>query len=146
MIVYFTHFLNPGKKEEKDKIFFINFLEYIISKKQFSDFNLYLRFIFDIDTFSNVIDETSDQIFNEYIKDNKDNFKPIKIKGDLTLKKEKVNDIIKGIKNINKFSDENNILLIYFKSDFRKGLLKEFNKANPDCFKVGLNLRETFFY
>jgi hypothetical protein len=58
--VYFTHFLNPGKKEEKDKIFFINFLEYIISKKQFSDFNLCLRFIFDIDTFSNVIDETSD--------------------------------------------------------------------------------------
>jgi hypothetical protein len=88
--VYFTHFLNPGKKEEKDKIFFINFLEYIISKKQFSDFNLYLRFIFDIDTFSNVIDETSDQIFNEYIKDNKDNFKPIKIKEGLTLKKKKL--------------------------------------------------------
>ena len=38
------------------------------------------------------------------------------------------------------------ILLINFKSDFWKGLLKEFNKANPDCFKVGLNLRETFFY
>ena len=88
--MYFTHFLNPGKKEEKDKIFFINFLEYIISKKQFSDFNLYLRFIFDIDTFSNVIDETSDQIFNEYIKDNKDNFKPIKIKEGLTLKKKKL--------------------------------------------------------
>ena len=88
--MYFTHFLNPGKKEEKDKIFFINFLEYMISKKQFSDFNLYLRFIFDIDTFSNVIDETSDQIFNEYIKDNKDNFKPIKIKEGLTLKKKKL--------------------------------------------------------
>ena len=88
--MYFTHFLNPGKKEEKDKIFFINFLEYIISKKQFSDFNIYLRFIFDIDTFSNAIDETSDQIFNEYIKDNKDNFKPIKIKEGLTLKKKKL--------------------------------------------------------
>ena len=74
----FTYFLNPVQKEEKDKKFFINFFEYIISKKQFSDFNLYLRFIFDIDTFSNVIDETSDQIYNEYIKDNKDNFKQIK--------------------------------------------------------------------
>ena len=52
------------------------------------------------------IGETRDQIYNKYIKDNKDNFKPIKIKGDLTLKKEKVNDIIKGIKNVNKFSDE----------------------------------------
>ena len=30
----------------------------------------------------------------------------MKIKGYLTLKKEKVNDIIKGIKNVNKFSDE----------------------------------------
>lgn len=74
----FTYFLNPVQKEEKDKKFFINFFEYIISKKQFSDFNLCLRFIFDIDTFSNAIDETSDQIYNEYIKDNKDNFKPIK--------------------------------------------------------------------
>ena len=104
--MYFTHFLNPVKKEEKDKKFFINFFWNIISEKQFSDFNLGLRFIFDIDTFINVIDETSDQIYNKYIKDNKDNFKPIKIKGDLTLKKEKVNGIIKGIKNVNKFSDE----------------------------------------
>ena len=30
----------------------------------------------------------------------------MKIKGYLTLKKEKVNGIIKGIKNVNKFSDE----------------------------------------
>ena len=37
------------------------------------------------------------------------------------------------------------MLLVYFKSDFWKGLLKEFNKANPDCFTVCLNLRETFF-
>ena len=51
LIVYFTHFLNPVKKEEKDKKFFINFFGYIISKKQYSDFNLGLRFIFDIDTF-----------------------------------------------------------------------------------------------
>ena len=104
--MYFTHFLNPVKKEEKDKKFFINFFWNIISKKQFSDFNLGLRFIFEIGTFINVIDETSDQIYNKYIKDNKDNFKPIKIKEDLTLKKEKVNGIIKGIKNVNKFSDE----------------------------------------
>ena len=37
------------------------------------------------------------------------------------------------------------MLLVYFKSDFWKGLLKEFNKANPDCFMVCLNLRKTFF-
>ena len=51
LIVCFTYFLNPVQKEEKDKKFFINFFEYIISKKQFSDFNLCLRFIFDIDSF-----------------------------------------------------------------------------------------------
>ena len=95
--MYFTRFLNPVKKEENDKKFF----EYIISKKEFSYFNLGLRFIFDIDIFI------------------------------ITLKKEKINDIIKGIENINIFSDEKKILL-YFKSDYWKGLLKEFNKANPD--------------
>ena len=49
--MYFSHFLKPVKKEEKDKKFFINFFWNIISKKQFSDFNLGLRFIFDIDSF-----------------------------------------------------------------------------------------------
>ena len=106
LIVYFSHFLKPVKKEEKDKKFYVNFFEYIISKKEFSYFNIGLKFIFDIDTFIIVIDTTSDKIYNKYIKDNKNNFKPIQIKDNLTLKKEKINDIIKGIKNVNKFSDE----------------------------------------
>jgi hypothetical protein len=95
--VYFSHFLKPVKKEEKDKKFYVNFFEYIISKKEFSYFNIGLKFIFDIDTFIIVIDTTSDKIYNKYIKDNKNNFKPIQIKDNLTLKKEKINDIIKGI-------------------------------------------------
>ncbi len=142
--MYFSHLLNPVKKEEKDKEFFVNFFEYIISKKEFSFLNLGLRFVFDINTFIIIIDKTRDEIYNKYIKDKKNNFKPIQIKDNLTLKKEKINDIIKGIGNINKFSNGNKILLIYFKSEFWKGLLKEFNKADPDCFVVCWNLRKIF--
>ena len=144
LVVHFSHFLNPVKKEEKDKEFFINFFEYIISKKEFSFLNLGLRFVFDIDTFIIIIDKTRDEIYNKYIKDNKDNFQPIQIRDKLTLKKEKINDIIKGKRNINNFSDENKILLVYFKSDFWYGILKEFNKANPDYFLVYRNLRDIF--
>jgi hypothetical protein len=144
LVVHFSHFLNPVKKEEKDKEFFINFFEYIISKKEFSFLNLGLRFVFDIDTFIIIIDKTRDEIYNKYIKDNKDNFQPIQIRDKLTLKKEKINGIIKGKRNINNFSDENKILLVYFKSDFWYGILKEFNKANPDYFLVCWNLRDIF--
>ena len=88
--MYFSHLLNPVKKEEKDKEFFVNFFEYIISKKEFSFLNLGLRFVFDINTFIIIIDKTRDEIYNKYIKDNKDNFQLIQIRDKLTLKKKKL--------------------------------------------------------
>ena len=66
--------------------------------------NLFLWINVSVLNYSLAFIETKPKV--TYIKDNKDNFKPMKIKGYLTLKKEKVNDIIKGIKNVNKFSDE----------------------------------------
>ena len=51
LLVYFTHFLNPVKKEEEDKSFFVNFFEHIITKKGFSFLNQGLTFISYIDTF-----------------------------------------------------------------------------------------------
>ena len=71
-----------------------------------------------MDTFIIIIDKTRDEIYNKYIKNNKGNFQPIQIRDKLTLKKEKINGIIKSIRNINNFSDENKILLVYFKSEF----------------------------
>ena len=67
LIVYFPHFLGPQKKEEKDEEFFVNFFEYIISKKEITYFNLGLRFVFDIDTIIVIIDKTRDEIYNKYI-------------------------------------------------------------------------------
>ena len=66
------------------------------------------------------------------------------MKDNLKLKKEKIKDIIKGIKAINNFPGENKFLLVYFKSDFWKSLLKEFNKPDSECFDVCWKLREIF--
>ena len=63
----FHIFLNRVKKEEKDKEFFVNFFEYIISKKEITYLNLGLRFVFDIDTIIIIIDKTRDEIYNKYI-------------------------------------------------------------------------------
>jgi len=102
LLVYFTHFLNPVKKEEEDKSFFVNFFEHIITKKGFSFLNQGLTIISYIDTFITVIDKTKEKIY-EYVqeKNNKANFKPIKLKDNLKLKKEKIKDIMKGISFIN---------------------------------------------
>ena len=62
----------------------------------------------------------------------------------MKLKKETIKEIIKGIKSINDYSEEIKCLLVYFKSDFWKSLLKDFNKAEPECFKVCLKLRDCF--
>lgn len=144
LLVYFSHFLNPVKKEE-DKNFFVNFFEYIIAEKEFSFLNQGLAFISYIDTFIIVIDKTKEKIYDKYVKEknNKINFKPIKLKDNLKLKKEKIKDIIKGISSINEFS-ENKIILVYFKTEFWKSLLKGFNQPDPECFKVCYKLREIF--
>ena len=146
LLVYYSHFFNPIKKDENDKDFFINFFEYIISEKEFSYFNIGLKFISDIDTFITVIDKTKEKIYNKYIKGNSNqiSFKSIDLKDTLKLKKEKKTVITNGITSINKYSEEIKNLLVYFKSDFWKSILKEFNKPDPDCFEVCLKLREIF--
>ena len=91
--MYYSHFFNPIKKDENDKDFFINFFEYIISEKEFSYFNIGLKFISDIDTFITVIDKTKEKKYNKYIKGNSNqiSFKSIDLKDTLKLKKEKKN-------------------------------------------------------
>ena len=145
LLVYFSQFFNPLKKDEKDKYFFINFIEYVISKKEFFFFKIGLKFIGDIDTFIIVIDKTKEILYNKYIKENnKTNFEPIELADILKLKKENIYDIIEGISSINKYSSEIKILLVYFKSDFWKSLLKEFSELNPEYFRICLKLRKIF--
>ena len=162
LLVYYSQFFKPIKKDESDKEFFIKFFKYIISEKDFSYFTIGLKFISDIDTFIFVIDETKKDIYDKYIKEDKDktkvkidnknnkeekdkiNFKPIILEDNLQLKEEKINDITKGIKSIYEYSKTLNNLLVYFKSNFWKSLLKEFYKAEPKCFEVCLNLRTIF--
>ena len=103
ILLVYWHFINPLKKDEN---FFINFFEYIISKKDFSYFNVGLKYISHIDTFITVINKTREKIYNKYIKgeNNKITFKSIELKDNLKLKKEKINDITLGIESINKYS------------------------------------------
>ena len=149
LIIYFSQFSNPIKNNEKD--FFVNFIEFIISKKDFSAFTLGLSFINDMDIFIYVIDKTKEKIYNKYIKENidKKNFIPIELKDNLVFKEEtlnRLNDIIGRIISINKFSEEKRFILVNFKSDFWESILKEFRKINPNpkYFEVCSKLRNVF--
>ena len=149
LIIYFSQFSNPIKNDEKD--FFVNFIEFIISKKDFSVFTLGLSFINDMDIFIYVIDQTKDKIYNKYIKEDVDkkNFIPIELKDDLIFKEENLNrfnDIINRIISINKFSEKKKFILVNFKSDFWERIAKEFRKIdpNPKYFEVCSKLRNIF--
>ena len=146
LLVYYSQFFKPIKKDEEDKEFFINFFEYIISEKDFSYFTIGLKFILNIDTFIYVIDKTKEKIYEKYIKDdnNKSSFVSIILNDSLVLKKEMIDEISKGIKSIYEYSRDIKKLLVYFKSDFWKSLLKAFEKPEPDCFKVCKSLRIIF--
>ena len=149
LIIYFSQFSNPIKNDEKD--FFVNFIEFIISKKDFSVFTLGLSFINDMDIFIYVIDKIKEKIYNKYIKKNidKKNYIPIELKDNLVFKEETLkglNDIINRIISINKFSEEKKFILVNFKSDFWESILKEFRKINPNpkYFEVCTKLRNIF--
>ena len=146
LLVYYSQFFKPIKREEDDKEFFINFFEYIISEKDFSYFTIGLKFILNIDTFIYVIDKTKEKIYEKYIKDdkNKSSFVSIKLDDKLELKKEMIDEISKGIKSIYDYSKDKQELLVYFKSDFWKSLLKAFEKPEPKCFQVCKDLRIIF--
>lgn len=144
LLIYYSHFFNPIIKDESNKDFFIKFFQYIISEKDFSYFTIGLKYISDLDTFIAVIDETKEDIYDKFIKvdNDKTNFKAIPLENNLELKKEIIDDITKGIKSIYDYSEQIKKLLVYFTSNFWKGLLKKFENPEPKCFKVCLTLRE----
>ena len=144
LLIYFSHFLNPINQ---DLDFFTKFINYTISKKEFSIFEKGLNYIRDIETFIIVIEKTKEQIFDKYFKSDTP-FSPIKLKANLDLiKKEKnkeMKTIIPSIESIINYSKDKKVLLVYFTSNFWIQILKEYNIPDDinieNCFK----LRETF--
>jgi len=143
LLVYDSNILNPI---EQNLEFFTKFIEYTISEKEFDYFENLLSFILDIETFIIAIDKTKEKMFEKY----KNNFKIIKMKsnGGRALKKRKegkeIDIIISSINSIIDFSKENNILLIYFTSNFWKDILKQYNQANELYINICFKLRKIF--
>ena len=145
LLIYHSQFFIPIKRDESDNDFFFNFFEYIISEKDFSYFTIGLKFILNIDTLIDVIDNTKEKIYKKYIDyNNRSRFFPIQLDDNLILKKEKIDLIKKGIISIFKYSEYIEKLLVYFKSDFWKSLLKAFEQPEENCFKVCYELRQIF--
>ena len=143
LLIYDSNILNPI---EQNLEFFTKFIEYTISKKEFDYFENLLSFILDIETFIIVIDKTKEKILEKY----KNNFKIIKIKsnGKRSLKKrengKEIDKIISSINSIINFSKENNILLIYFTSNFWKDILKKYNQSKELYINICFKLRKIF--
>ena len=82
LLIYNSHFKNPINQSFE---FFNEFIKYTIKKKEYSFFERGISYIRDIETFMNIIDKNKEDIFSNYIKDNKDYLKHI-IKVDKNLK------------------------------------------------------------
>ena len=144
LLIYSSNFFNPIPQNLD---FFVNFISYIISKKEFSVFENGLNFITHIEAFIIVIEKVKVQIVDKYVISN-NSFKPIKLRGSLELIKKENNKemkaIISSIESIINYSKEKKVLIIYFTSNFWNKLLKEYNI--PDTININncFELRETF--
>ena len=148
LLVYNKYIIYPI---EQSYDFFNKFLNYTINnKEEFSLFIISLKYIQDIDTFINIIEDYKEQIYEKYIKsDNTQNIEKyiIRFNTDLRFKNNEKNNILIIIKNINSiiiFSKEKNIFLIYFPSDFWKYTLNYHNMPVPDNILICYRLREAF--
>ena len=145
LIIYSFHFLNPI---EQNLDFFVKFIGYCASKKEFNIFKNALNYITDIETFITVIDKIKETIYDKYITSG-NSFEPIKLKANLELKKrdknKEIDAIINNIKSINQYSKDNKVLLVYFTSNFWQKILKDYNIPDQDNIKYCYELRELFF-
>ena len=145
LIIYFSNILKPINQNLD---FFVEFIDYTASKKEFTIFENVLKYIRDIETFIIVIEKTKEKIVKKYVT-SKDSFNPIKLKASLEFKKkeknEEMNDIIQAIKSIINYSKEKKVLLVNFTSNFWIQLLKEYNVPNIIIIKKCYELRNIFF-
>ena len=141
LITYDSNLINPIVQ---DLEFIVKLIEYTISKKEFYIFENILNLIFDTETFIVSLDKTKEKIKEKF----KNDFRTIKIKDNLALYKrekgEEINIIIPSIESIINFSKENEILLIYFCSNFWKNILKYYDEPNIDNIDICFRLRKAF--
>ena len=141
LLIYNSNFLNAINQ---DLQLFEDFFGYIIeNKKSFDIFENSFNYILGIETFINIIDNTKEKIIETY---GKSGFKSIKIKPNLLINKkgegEEIEKIISIIESIISFSEKENILLIYFNSNFWINILKHYNEANAINIDICFKLRE----
>ena len=112
LLVYHSYFLNSINQ---DFDFFVQFIEYCASKKEFKSFKNGLNYIRDIETFITVINKTKETIVENYVTSN-NSFEPIKLKADLDLikkpKNKEIEAIILEIRSIKDYSKEKKVLLV----------------------------------
>jgi len=89
LLIYYSHFKNPINQNFE---FFNQFIKYTILNKEFTFFERGLSYIRDIETYLNIIEKNKVDIFNKYIKDNKEQLKHI-IKLDKNIKNIKAENV-----------------------------------------------------
>ena len=135
LIIYHLHFNEPLKQEAD---FYKKFMKYAINQnKEYIILERILNYIEDYETFLYVINDNKVEIiknYNEKIKN-----KPISLIGNLKLIKKvykmaenkedqkEIDKIINIIEDIIKFSENNEILIIFLRSSFWKELLKTYS-------------------
>ena len=148
LIIYYSHFENHLYQDNE---FYNNFEKYIINKgKQFEVLNRILNFINNIKTFLYVINENKVDIFKKFEYSKKSS---IELPSNLKLiKKEykeenqkklltELDNIIRIIEELIKFSKDYSFLAIYLKPSFWKYIPKQYNKPNLAYIVNYYNLR-----
>ena len=144
LIIYFSHFLNPIKQ---NLLFFIKFIDFTISNKEFFIFENILNVFMDLEICIYIIEKLKEKIYNKYVNSNKNVFKPFKLKGKLKTKdkiKEMDKFIIPSLESIIKFSKEKKVLLLYLDSDLWEYFLNYYNVPNKENIYICYKLREIF--
>ena len=97
LLIYHAHLENPI---EQDSNFYNEFIKYTISNKEFSIFEIALKYIKDIETFINVIEINKNEIYDNYVKQDKSHKNIIKLDNNLKINKkiEKTKDVGGGEK------------------------------------------------
>jgi len=172
LIIYYSHFINPLNQNKEFYNNFIKYV--IKKDKELNIFKRILNYIDDIETFLYVINENKDNIFKKYdglkldpikltsglklTRKNINKEKEETINNDnnhanqpetdeIENKDESENeldDIIKLIESIIKYSSENQMLVVYIKSTFWIYLLKQYNFPDWENLNNCYKLRELF--
>ena len=143
LIIYYSHLKIPLNQ---DMEFYNNFIKYAINKqKELNILKRILNYIEDIETYIYVINENKGEIVKKY---NEIKINPIELSSDLKLLKKEnngkkeIDNIINLITDIIEYSKNNDILIIYLKSEFWINLLKQYNKPDLEninsCFRLRL--------